>query len=395
MVMTAASMMWTYRLAILTLILLAEASREGDEMCGAIRAGDLQAVEDMLARGVHVDAVDHIQRTGLHCASRHGQFKIAEFLLKHNASTSATDKDGATPLQLAEWKNYVDIITLLKDHKYNTSLINGCKIMSEVYVDGFMWTRGCHHYSCASGSVTTTVQETCCEVLGEVYTNGQNWKQGCHNYTCNFGMPESNVVLDTCCEVFGEVFPDGHTQIINCHNYTCNSGSLDIVSIVDTCCEVYSNNHTWTQGCHNYTCKYGLSEAVGVLHTCCEVLGEVYPDGHTWTQSCHIYTCKKGFLETLGVLDSCCEVLGETYHDGHAWIKDCQNYSCNSGIFKNVTLTNCHDTDRRGHTIIWVMCTITVILVVALAIIVQNAWKTASIIDSIRLKDLREDPLLK
>ena len=53
------------------------------------------------------------RRTALHVAAVEGKEKCLSILIQNGARLEAKDKDGATPLKLAAWKNYCNSIRIL------------------------------------------------------------------------------------------------------------------------------------------------------------------------------------------------------------------------------------------------------------------------------------------
>ena len=53
------------------------------------------------------------RRTALHVAAVTGKEKCISILIQNGARLEAKDRDGATPLKLAAWKNYCNSIRIL------------------------------------------------------------------------------------------------------------------------------------------------------------------------------------------------------------------------------------------------------------------------------------------
>ena len=64
-------------------------------------ARKLAVLDWLLAQRVHLEAVDHVECTALHCAAALGDDALAVRLLKAGASPRARDAEGLTPLHLA------------------------------------------------------------------------------------------------------------------------------------------------------------------------------------------------------------------------------------------------------------------------------------------------------
>jgi len=82
-----------------------------DDLCGAIAAGDVDEVRDLLNHGVDPNARDSIGETSLTCAIKQvgilgdanasGQLRAMQFLLEHGAKVDGPDAKGETPLGVA------------------------------------------------------------------------------------------------------------------------------------------------------------------------------------------------------------------------------------------------------------------------------------------------------
>ena len=64
----------------------------------AIRAKDLKLVDELIAKGTDVNAVDKYGYTPLHVATRLNEYSVVEKLIKNGAKVNTTDKFGDTPL---------------------------------------------------------------------------------------------------------------------------------------------------------------------------------------------------------------------------------------------------------------------------------------------------------
>eukprot|EP00041_Stephanoeca_diplocostata_P019380 m.417547 g.417547 ORF g.417547 m.417547 type:complete len:133 (+) comp21288_c0_seq5:833-1231(+) len=81
----------------------------------AVRAGHTDVVQFLLLNQATTDHVTgSTQRTPLHDAAAHGHVAVCYILLQHNASLTATDANGQTPLQLALESASADVVTLLR-----------------------------------------------------------------------------------------------------------------------------------------------------------------------------------------------------------------------------------------------------------------------------------------
>ena len=94
----------------------ATAKREGggDELCRAVKSGDLQAVKIQVKNGVDVNARDsEFGVTALSWAALQGHTKIAEFLIERGTDVNAKNQDGATALHSAAFLGRAEIAKLL------------------------------------------------------------------------------------------------------------------------------------------------------------------------------------------------------------------------------------------------------------------------------------------
>lgn len=94
-------------------------SRGGEASAGiveAVRAGDLARVQRLLASnpGALNQKDAAFGATPLHWAALRGHADVAKFLVAQGADTSAKNKDGETPLQVAERAKRAEIVALLR-----------------------------------------------------------------------------------------------------------------------------------------------------------------------------------------------------------------------------------------------------------------------------------------
>jgi ankyrin repeat protein len=87
-----------------------------DPMCDNVAAGDLAAVEQLLATGVDVDSRARDQATPLIVAALNNQFPIAQLLLSRGADVMARNSGGFTPLHAAGYSGSVPIAKLLLEN---------------------------------------------------------------------------------------------------------------------------------------------------------------------------------------------------------------------------------------------------------------------------------------
>jgi ankyrin repeat protein len=101
-------------------------------MIRAVRAGDMEELKSMLAKGYDVDLRNKLTGvTSLHMAATVNNVDMIEVLLEAGAEIDAKTKEGLTPLHLATGTNRVEAVKLLlekganieaKDNRGNTPL---------------------------------------------------------------------------------------------------------------------------------------------------------------------------------------------------------------------------------------------------------------------------------
>ena len=87
-------------------------------------SGDLEAVSELLAGGLNVNAKDTLNRTALHYAALSGNVDIANLLLEHNADLGVEDNSGKTPMlaaQFAKKKSVVEVFERHTDYETETT----------------------------------------------------------------------------------------------------------------------------------------------------------------------------------------------------------------------------------------------------------------------------------
>merc|ERR1719228_859365 len=121
-------------------------------------------------------------------ASRYGHLEVVKVLVVNGAQIDIGDRDGATPLGLARWKQHTDIIAILENPAELEELKKLCEKNGITYADGSNWIDGCDDNTCTNGVISTVTAATCCSVDGEAYEDGQTWSEECKEYTCNAGV---------------------------------------------------------------------------------------------------------------------------------------------------------------------------------------------------------------
>src|ERR1022692_3228112 len=80
----------------------------------AVRSGNLEQVQDLIAHGAGVNDRDSLGATPLHDAAWSGNVEIAAWLIEHGADVKAVHAEGgSTPLAYAVMKNDVAMVELL------------------------------------------------------------------------------------------------------------------------------------------------------------------------------------------------------------------------------------------------------------------------------------------
>ena len=88
----------------------------GENLHAAVRAGDVHAVERLVAAGAPVDARDELGSTPLLDAAWSGNNEIADFLIRHGSDINAKHGEaGSTPLQYAVLTGRPAMVRLLLD----------------------------------------------------------------------------------------------------------------------------------------------------------------------------------------------------------------------------------------------------------------------------------------
>jgi hypothetical protein len=76
-------------------------------------AGDVDLLEQVLARGADVNASDRTGVTALMRAAYHGKLEMVRALVEHGADFTATDSDGLTALMVAKHAGHEEIVNAL------------------------------------------------------------------------------------------------------------------------------------------------------------------------------------------------------------------------------------------------------------------------------------------
>ncbi|AHM60283.1 glutaminase [Flammeovirgaceae bacterium 311] len=85
-------------------------------LCWAASEGDLQEIQNILARGVSPTGANFDKRTPLHLAAAEGHYRVAEYLLQQGADPKAKDRWGNTPLDDALLNKHTKVAALLRKY---------------------------------------------------------------------------------------------------------------------------------------------------------------------------------------------------------------------------------------------------------------------------------------
>ena len=92
--------------------------KHGDDLCQAVKKGDLEKVEQLLSLGVspNVHGARKFNRTPLHIVATYNSTEVAKRLLQRNADIEARDKKNRTPLHEAARHDNLEVAELLFQH---------------------------------------------------------------------------------------------------------------------------------------------------------------------------------------------------------------------------------------------------------------------------------------
>jgi ankyrin repeat protein len=107
--------------------LLRQSADSADAIVDAVRAGDLARVQSALAAdaGALNRKDTRFGATPLHWAALKGNVEIVKFLVAKGADQNATNRDGETPLRVAERAKRSEVIALLKTGRGGSSSPEG------------------------------------------------------------------------------------------------------------------------------------------------------------------------------------------------------------------------------------------------------------------------------
>ena len=117
----------------------ADTSHSGDDMCAAVRRGDIETVQVLLAKGADTNSGDsQFGVSPLSWAALLGQTEIAELLIQNDADVNARNRDGGTALHGAAFLGHADIAELLVRKGADVNAAND-KGETSLFVMGADW----------------------------------------------------------------------------------------------------------------------------------------------------------------------------------------------------------------------------------------------------------------
>ncbi|MGV3719970.1 MAG: ankyrin repeat domain-containing protein [Actinomycetota bacterium] len=97
---------------------------QGEALCAAAHAGDVDATIRLLEAGANVNARNGIQQTPLICAAEAGHAETVQLLLAHGADIEARDDYGDTALLSAANDFHLAVLRVLLDWRANPNVRN-------------------------------------------------------------------------------------------------------------------------------------------------------------------------------------------------------------------------------------------------------------------------------
>lgn len=99
-----------------------------DALFAAVEEGDPLVLQDLINRGVNLDARDDEQRTALHAAAESGNADLVRVLVEGEAAVGLQDAEGCSPLHLACVEGNKEVVEILLENDANPMQRdnNGC-----------------------------------------------------------------------------------------------------------------------------------------------------------------------------------------------------------------------------------------------------------------------------
>ena len=117
-----------------------DTNRSGDDMCSAVRRGDIERLEGLLTKGMDPNTVDSQHGVSpLSWAALLGLTEIAELLIQNDADVNGRNRDGGTALHGAAFLGHADIAELLVRKGADVNAAND-KGETSLFVMGADWT---------------------------------------------------------------------------------------------------------------------------------------------------------------------------------------------------------------------------------------------------------------
>ncbi len=116
-----------------------DTSRSGDDVCSAVRRGDIESLKGLLAKGADTNTGDsQFGVSPLSWAALLGKTDIAEFLIHNGAEVNGRNRDGGTALHGAAFLGHADTAELLVQNGADVNATND-KGETSLYVMAANW----------------------------------------------------------------------------------------------------------------------------------------------------------------------------------------------------------------------------------------------------------------
>ncbi|HQM64369.1 MAG TPA: ankyrin repeat domain-containing protein [Acidobacteriota bacterium] len=105
-----------------------------DDLIAAAKAGNLEQVKALVAKGANIEAGDETGRTALQFAAGGGKLEVVRFLLAKGATAASIDKNGNSALLKAAFGGHLEIVKLLLDKGLDINQPFGISKATALYV---------------------------------------------------------------------------------------------------------------------------------------------------------------------------------------------------------------------------------------------------------------------